>query len=103
MEDVETKLHVICPWWLNYDGMTQEGLFVFSEWLEFWHFYYRQWVGVHFCIYYKVIVLFWSAERCCKNDIVGHILTTFFAQDMTQAVDFSYHVLTNVSVRRGIT
>jgi hypothetical protein len=45
MDDVETKYHVIRSWWLSSRAASEEGILGLSEWLEFWHFRYRQWGG----------------------------------------------------------
>jgi hypothetical protein len=45
MNNVETKYHVICSWWLWFGAALEEGILGLSEWLGLWHFRYRQWGG----------------------------------------------------------
>ena len=45
MDDVETKHHVICSWWLSSGAASEERILGLSEWLGFRHFRYRQWGG----------------------------------------------------------
>ena len=41
-DEAKTKYHVIRSWWLSFGAATKEGILGLSEWLEFWHFRYRQ-------------------------------------------------------------
>ena len=45
MDDVETMYYIMRSWWLSSGAATKEGIIGLSEWLEFWHFHYRQWGG----------------------------------------------------------
>ena len=45
MDDAETKYHVIRSWWLSSGAASKEDILGLSEWLDFWHFRYRQWGG----------------------------------------------------------
>ena len=41
-DEAKTKYHVIHLWWLSFGAATEEGFIGLTEWLEFWHFSYRQ-------------------------------------------------------------
>ena len=45
MDDAEIKFVVIRYWWLSSGAASEEDIIGLSEWLEFWHFRYRQWGG----------------------------------------------------------
>ena len=45
MDNAESKYHVIRSWWLSSGVASEKGIFGLSEWLDFWHFRYRQWGG----------------------------------------------------------
>ena len=45
MEEAYVKYHVIQAWWLLLETTTEDGMYSLSEWLELWHYRYRQWGG----------------------------------------------------------
>jgi hypothetical protein len=45
MDDAETEFVVIRSWWLLSGAISKEDILGLLEWLEFWHFHYRQWGG----------------------------------------------------------
>ena len=48
MDGAKTKYLVIRSWWLSFGAATEEDILGLSEWLDFWHFHYKQWGGYIF-------------------------------------------------------
>ena len=42
MDDAKTKYNVIRSWWLSSGAASEEGILGLLEWLDFWHFRYKQ-------------------------------------------------------------
>ena len=75
MDNAESKYHVLRSWWLSSGIASEEGIFGLSEWLDFWHFHYRQWGG-H--------MLFVST---CQNLLFNNI---YFSSIVIYILYFSY-------------
>ena len=58
IDEAKTIYHVICSWWLSFGTTTKHGILGLSEWLEFWHFCYRQLGG------YMIIISVASLYIC---------------------------------------
>ena len=61
IDEAEIKYHVIHSWWLSSGAVTKEDILGLFEWLGFWHFHYRQWVG------HMILV---SASSLCISDVI---------------------------------
>ena len=61
IDEVETKCHIICSWWLSFKVVIKEGIIRLFEWLGFWNFRYMQWSS------HMILV---SASSLCISDVI---------------------------------
>lgn len=91
MKKADVKYHVIQAWWLSSRVTIEDGMYILSTWLEFWHYRYRQWGGnmlivgvlgilivyVQITIYYTILIfilhhLYYFGTMCREAYLQPH-------------------------------